>query len=52
MLILFPKRSEVWGMGWKKRFEEEAREDEKLQKMRVLSDEMMKKQENLVRKHR
>lgn len=52
MLILFPKRSEVWGMGWKKRFAEEAIEDEKIAKMKVLSDATMKKQENLVRKHR
>ncbi len=51
MMILFPKRSEVWGHGWESRFDEERREVYKLAKMKSLSDDIKGKQEDLAKRY-
>jgi Choline/Carnitine o-acyltransferase len=38
MFILFPKRSEVWGIGWQERFAKEKKDEAYVAKMRKLSD--------------
>ena len=40
LLILFPKRTEVWGMRWKQDHEQERKEEYQLAKMRALSDKL------------
>jgi hypothetical protein len=40
LLILFPKRTEVWGMRWKQNQEQERKEEYQLSKMRVLSEKL------------
>ena len=37
MLVLFPKRSEVWGHGWEKKFEEERKAERAIETMRTLT---------------
>lgn len=37
MMVLFPKRTEVWGYGWEKRFEEEDKGDRDVETMRKLT---------------
>ncbi|KAJ3293426.1 hypothetical protein HK104_004461 [Borealophlyctis nickersoniae] len=51
MLILFPKRSQVWGPGWRKQRERELQEEEQLKTMRKLSDDYIKKMRGLAEKH-
>ncbi|KAI8914641.1 acyltransferase ChoActase/COT/CPT [Gorgonomyces haynaldii] len=36
LMILFPKRSEVWGIGWEKRFKQEKFEDKAIEQMKKL----------------
>jgi hypothetical protein len=42
MFVLFPKRSEVWGFGWEKKFEEEQKAERVIQTMRSITENMKK----------
>ncbi|KAI8820843.1 acyltransferase ChoActase/COT/CPT [Fimicolochytrium jonesii] len=52
MMILFPKRSEVWGKGWKEEREREGRERAYLGIMKGLSDGYVGRKEVLERKYK
>jgi carnitine O-acetyltransferase len=43
MLILFPKRTEVWGVGWEKRLAAKRRDDAYIKQMRKLSNEHLER---------
>ncbi|KAJ2993166.1 hypothetical protein HDV02_002606 [Globomyces sp. JEL0801] len=45
--ILFPKPSEVWGIGWAKKHQIEKLEQRQLEKMKILSDELKANQEKI-----
>lgn len=51
MLILFPKRSEVWGPTWREDQLAEKREASKLNKMKELSDQLKAKQSAIASKY-
>ncbi|KAJ3220396.1 hypothetical protein HDU67_000063 [Dinochytrium kinnereticum] len=51
MTILFPKRSEIWGPGWRKKHENERKNEYYLRTMRQLSDEYAAKRSQLARKY-
>ncbi|KAJ3013907.1 hypothetical protein HKX48_005443 [Thoreauomyces humboldtii] len=51
MMILFPKRSEVWGMGWKEDRARESKEKAYLGIMKGLSDEYVAKKEGIQKKY-
>nr|KAJ3423289.1 hypothetical protein HK105_006666 [Polyrhizophydium stewartii] len=51
MLILFPRRTEVWGFGWEKRHNEERKHEHILQLMSKLSDAYLEKQSELAKRY-
>lgn len=51
MMILFPKRSEVWGLGWEKERAQERKEEVYMGIMKGLSDEYMQKKEKVAKKY-
>jgi carnitine O-acetyltransferase len=52
LMILFPKRSQVWGYNWKENHAMELKEEYQLTAMRKLSDELKKKQALLAERYR
>ncbi|KAJ3119116.1 hypothetical protein HDU96_000031 [Phlyctochytrium bullatum] len=51
MTILFPKRSDVWGKGWRERHERERKEEYQLKVMRLLSDQYVSRKSTLAWKY-
>ncbi|KAI8918627.1 acyltransferase ChoActase/COT/CPT [Powellomyces hirtus] len=51
MMILFPKRSEVWGIGWEKQRATEKKEEAYLKIMKGLSDEYVQRKDVLEKKY-
>ncbi|KAI8585099.1 acyltransferase ChoActase/COT/CPT [Geranomyces variabilis] len=51
MMILFPKRSEVWGLGWEKERVREKKEEAYLGIMKGLSDAYVEKKEAIAKKY-
>lgn len=51
LLILFPKRTEVWGMGWETKFKHEKRGDKMIETMKVLTDKQLKQQLGVASKY-
>ncbi|KAI9012971.1 acyltransferase ChoActase/COT/CPT [Gaertneriomyces semiglobifer] len=51
MMILFPKRSEVWGMNWKEQHAQEKKEAAYLKTMKKLSNEYVAKKELIAQKY-
>ncbi|KAJ3129167.1 Carnitine O-acetyltransferase mitochondrial [Nowakowskiella sp. JEL0407] len=51
MMILFPKRSEVWGKGWEERRRLEKKEEAFMQKLTEISDAYLEKKEALAKKY-
>lgn len=51
MFILFPKRSEIWGPGWDRRFAEEAKEEHQIGQMKKLSEERLKKMDSMGKRY-
>ncbi|KAI8848909.1 acyltransferase ChoActase/COT/CPT [Chytridium lagenaria] len=51
LMILFPKRSEIWGKGWRQQHEQERKNEYYLRTMRQLSDQYIAKRAHLARKY-
>ncbi|KAJ3025439.1 UNVERIFIED_CONTAM: hypothetical protein HDU68_007123 [Siphonaria sp. JEL0065] len=51
MMILFPKRSEVWGYDWKEKFARKRKEEYYLKTMKKLSDGYLGQKESLAKKY-
>ncbi|KAI9347286.1 hypothetical protein BDR26DRAFT_817463 [Obelidium mucronatum] len=51
MMILFPKRSEVWGYDWKEKFARKRKEEYYLKTMRKLSDDYLAQKDSLAKKY-
>lgn len=52
VMILFPKRSSVWGMDWKRKHEDEAIAERNLKQMKVASDLYLERRNSLIEKYR
>ncbi|KAJ3002377.1 UNVERIFIED_CONTAM: Carnitine O-acetyltransferase mitochondrial, partial [Siphonaria sp. JEL0065] len=51
IMILFPKRSEVWGYDWKEKFARKRKEEYYLKTMKKLSDGYLVQKESLAKKY-
>jgi hypothetical protein len=52
MFILFPKRSEIWGIGFEAKFAQEKKDEAYISKMRKLSDEIKAKEISIEKKYK
>ncbi|KND04986.1 uncharacterized protein SPPG_00670 [Spizellomyces punctatus DAOM BR117] len=51
MMILFPKRSEVWGLGWEKKLKQEKKEEAYVNIMKGLSDDYVARKQKIEEKY-
>jgi carnitine O-acetyltransferase len=52
LFILFPKRSEIWGIGFEAKFAQEKKDEAYIAKMRKLSDEIKANEISIEKKYK